>query len=75
METPDEERARVTALVEAKFPTALTPNEFANAVLDIVRGGYEFWDETHDDRLEAIDALAWKHLSLTGSRTWGKPGV
>ena len=61
-ETTDERRDRVTAIVHAKWPNPLTYNQFLNTALDIIRGGHGFWDEHHDDRDEAIDALAWKNL-------------
>lgn len=69
METAAQRRERVTALVVARFPAALAPNRFANAILDIVRGGHGFDPE---DRLEAIDALTERHLPA--STTWGPNG-
>jgi len=67
METPEEHRNRVTALVEAKWPNPLEPNVFVNTILDIIRGEWF----AREDVIEAIDALAWKNLP--GARTWGKP--
>lgn len=66
METPDERRTRVTAIVAAKWPKPLSPNRFVNAILDIVRG--EAFDEA--DVPEAVDALAWRHLGE--SIKWGE---
>jgi len=59
-ETPEEQRGRVSELVTLKFPQPLDRNDFANAVLDIIRGGHDFQP---DDRLEALDALAWLQLT------------
>ena len=60
METNEAKRDRVEELVKQKFPHPMDRNAFANAVLDIIRGGYDFQP---DDRLEALDALAWLQLT------------
>jgi len=58
-ETPLQRRERVSALVRARWPEPLTPNKFANTILDIVRGGFS---DNVADVLEAVDALAEMNL-------------
>ena len=76
METPIERRDRVTALVKARWPDPLTPNQFTNAILDIIRSAG--MNVSHTDTpmhpmevLEAVDALTEMHLDPS-ERVWGK---
>lgn len=76
MESSTERRDRVTALVRARWPNPLTPNQFLNTILDIIRSGG--MNVTHADTpsdpmdvLEAIDALTEMHLDPS-ERVWGK---
>ena len=69
-ETPQQRRDRVSALVKAKWPVTLDPNEFVNTILDIiysagmnVSGSKEPWHPM--DVLEAVDALSWLHLDAS----------
>jgi hypothetical protein len=76
METPTERRDRVTALVRARWPKTLTPNQFTNTILDIIRsaGMNVIHADTPSDPmdvLEAIDALTEMHLDPS-ERVWGK---
>lgn len=76
METATQRRDRVTALVKARWPNPLTPNQFTNTILDIIRSAG--MNVTHADTpsdpmdvLEAIDALTEMHLDPS-ERVWGK---
>lgn len=64
METNEERRERVTALVQAAWPEPLSHNKLMNVILDIIRGDERFVNERFDDRLEAVDALTWMHLDV-----------
>lgn len=76
MESPTERRDRVAALVQARWPHRLTPNQFTNTILDIIRSAG--MNVTHAaepmnpmDVIEAIDALTEMHLDVS-NRVWGK---
>lgn len=76
METPCQRRDRVTALVKARWPYCITPNQFTNAILDTIRsaGMNVTHAETPSDPmdvLEAVDALTEMHLDVS-DRVWGK---
>jgi len=75
-ETPVSRRDRVTARVKARWPNPLTPNQFTNTVLDIIRSAgtnVTGADTPMDpmDVLEAVDALTEMHLDVS-NRVWGK---
>ena len=75
-ETPTARRDRVAAMVKARWPNPLSPNQLLNTTLDIIRSGG--MNVTHAavpsdpmDVLEAIDALTEMHLDVS-PRVWGK---
>ena len=75
-EDPCDRRDRVTALVRARWPEPLTPNQLLNTILDTIRSAGT--NVTHADTpmdpmdvLEAIDALTEMHLDVS-DRVWGK---
>ena len=61
-------RERVSAMVRARWPNHLTPNQFTNTVLDIIRSGGQIVSQTPMDPmdvLEAVDALTEMHLDVS----------
>ena len=76
MESSTERRDRVAALVMARWPHRLTPNQFTNTILDIIRSaGMNVTHATEPmnpmEVLEAIDAFTEMHLDVS-DRVWGK---